>query len=333
MDVASHGLRLPGREAGPATILRRRVLAALALIAIVTLLVLADSGGYGDTADGEVSPVDAFYYATVAVTTTGYGDIAPVSDRARLVTALVVTPIRVAFLILVVGTTMEVLTDRWREGVLRARWRTRMRDHYLICGYGTKGRAAAKALRGQGHDPDKIVVIEEDPETANLARDDGHAVVIGDATHSSVLVEAAADRAKGMVVALDRDDTAVLVTLTARDLNASLTITASAKEDENTRLLSRSGANSVVTADEATGRLLGIALTHPAHVELLEDLLATGEGMELVEEDHGTPGEGLTLGVVRAGQVVPLTAPGSRAEPGDRVVRIRRANGSSEETT
>ncbi len=326
VGVHERRVRLPGRVAGPARILARRVVAALSLVVVVTLLVLADAEGYGDTVDGVVGFIDAVYYATVAVTTTGYGDIAPVSDRARLVTALIVTPIRVAFLILVVGTTVEVLTDRWREGIRQARWRERMQDHFIICGYGTKGRAAAEALRGDGHDEDRIVVIDRDPSIAEVARRDGFAVIIGDAARTSVLDEAAIRRARGVVVALDRDDTAVLVTLTVRDMNADVTISAGAKEAENTRLLSRSGADSVVLADEASGRLLGIALSHPAHVQLLEDLLSTGEGLELVETDQAENG-GVVLGVVRDDVVVPLTRPGVTVREGDRVVRIRSAPG------
>lgn len=317
-------LRLPGLPAGPAEILGRRVAAALFLVFLVTMLVLLDTDGYGDTADGSVSVIDAIYYATVAVTTTGYGDIAPITEQARLITALVVTPIRVTFLILVVGTTVEVLTDRWRDGLREQRWRKRMTDHFIICGYGTKGRAAASALTGQGNDASKIVIVDRSESSISRAQRDGYAVIAGDATRSSVLIDAQIGDARGVVVALDRDDTAVLVTLTARDLNADVPISASAKEEENTSLLTRSGADSVVTADEATGRLLGIAITYPAHVELLEDLLSAGEGLELVEEAYDAGG-GVTLGVVRDDVVIPLTEPGLTVAADDRVVRIRAA--------
>lgn len=322
---AGHRLRLPGRPAGAAQVLARRVAAAVALILIVMVLVLLDRDGYGDIVDGTVGFVDALYYATVAVTTTGYGDIAPVTSQARTVTALVVTPLRVGFLILVVGTTVEVLTDRWREGIRRERWRDRMHDHIIICGFGTKGRAAAEALVGRGHPVDGIVVVEEKEHVATQAQAEGYAVVVGDATRSAVLAEAAVRRARGVIVALDRDDTAVLVTLTARDLNPDVAITASAKEEENTRLLTRSGADTVVTADEATGSLLGTAITHPAHVALIEDLLRPGEGIDLVEEPFDGSGGGLTLGVVRDGVVVPLAGAGADAQPrqGERVVRVR----------
>ena len=50
------------------------------------------------------------YYATVSLSTTGYGDITPVSPGARLVNILVVTPLRILFLLILIGTTLEALT-------------------------------------------------------------------------------------------------------------------------------------------------------------------------------------------------------------------------------
>ena len=75
-------------------------------------LVYFDRGSYTDNYDGEVSLVDAVYYATVTISTTGYGDITPVRAHARIVNAIVVTPLRVLFLVLLVGTTLEVLANQ-----------------------------------------------------------------------------------------------------------------------------------------------------------------------------------------------------------------------------
>ena len=82
----------------------RRLLLALALITLVAVLTV-QRDGFVDPEDGSISVLDAFYYSTVTVTTTGYGDIRPVSDGARLATTLLVTPARVLFLIVLVGTT------------------------------------------------------------------------------------------------------------------------------------------------------------------------------------------------------------------------------------
>src|SRR5690606_27672006 len=165
--------------------------------------------GYRDL-DGEVTALDAVYYATVAVTTTGYGDIVPVTPVARLVTVLVVTPMRVAFLILVVSTTVEVLAASTRYLFRVRRWRRTMEDHYVICGYGTKGRSAASTLISQDTPIDRIIVVEIDSRVADEAAAAGHAVVVGDCTREETLKRARVEQARGVVVAVSRDDTAVL---------------------------------------------------------------------------------------------------------------------------
>jgi hypothetical protein len=80
---------------------------------------------------------DAFCYVTVSLSTTGYGDIVPVTPEARLLTTVVITPLRLLFLIVLVGTTVELRTEHSRQAVriatggssgsIRARRRSRGR--------------------------------------------------------------------------------------------------------------------------------------------------------------------------------------------------------------
>ena len=101
--------------------------------------------------------VDAIYYTTVTLSTTGYGDIAPVAPHTRLINAFVVTPLRIAFLVLLIGTTLEVLATQGRERFRIARWRKSMDDHVVVVGYGTKGRSAVDTLvnNGRRQGPDR----------------------------------------------------------------------------------------------------------------------------------------------------------------------------------
>ncbi|HEU5141980.1 MAG TPA: potassium channel family protein, partial [Solirubrobacterales bacterium] len=133
-------IELPGGDASPLRKILSRLAVALALIALVAGVSYAGRDGYVDPDDEVMSVLDAFYYSTVSITTTGYGDIRPVTDEARLVTTVVVTPARVLFLILLVGTTLEILAERSREAFRLARWRRRLKDHTIVCGYGVKGR-------------------------------------------------------------------------------------------------------------------------------------------------------------------------------------------------
>jgi voltage-gated potassium channel len=326
-------VELPGSEAGPLRKIGVRVLVALALICLVALTTYLGRDGYLDPEDDSISLLDAFYYSTVSITTTGYGDIRPVTDEARLVTTLLVTPARVLFLVLLVGTTLEILAERSRAAIRRARWRRSLRDHTIICGYGTKGRSAFRVLNGHGVDPSQVVVIDQREEMRARAKADGLAAIAGNATAQEVLAAAGVAEARSVIVAVDRDDTAVLITLTARELAPDVQIVAAAREEENVHLLHQSGADSVITSSGAAGRLLGLSTQSQALSDVIEDLLSVGEGLDIAEreirEEEAGPlrsveREGPVVGVIRGGEL--LRFDDERAQQvraGDRLVELR----------
>jgi voltage-gated potassium channel len=309
-----------------------RLALAIGLVVFVAVLAYLGRDGYIDPEDDSVSLLDAFYYSTVTITTTGYGDIRPVSDGARLVTTVIVTPARILFLILLVGTTLEVLTERTRDALRLSRWRKTLKDHVIICGFGTKGRAAVTTLLGHGYRPDQIVVVDESPSARGKATSMGMSAVAGSATTQHALQDAGITEAAAVVVAVDRDDAAVLATLTARELNPDATLVGAVREDENAHLLHESGANSVITSSSSAGRLLGLATTTPDVAQVIEDLLSVGAGLDIVERPVEAaevgPLEGLRTGnpvvaVSRGGELLRFDDPrAARLEPGDALVEV-----------
>jgi len=274
-----------GRRRGPLAQLAARGALALCLLLVVAITVWLGRDGYIDEAGSPITFLAALYYASVSVTTTGYGNITPVTDAARVATIVVVTPARILFLLLLLGTTIELLTERWRDEYRRSRWRDDVDDHYVICGFGVKGRAAALALMADGVPLEAIAIIEPDALIAAEASRDGYTVIVGDSTRRTTLREARTDRARAVIVATDRDATAVLTTLTARELAPGASIVAAVREDENRHLLEQSGADAVVTSSETAGRLLGITSRHPESARVVEDLLDTAHGLILVERE------------------------------------------------
>ena len=175
---------LPDRTRSPWWELGRRLLLAVAILLGTVLIVYLDRDAYRDGNDPPhygVDFVDAIYYTTVTLSTTGYGDIAPVAPHARLINAFVVTPLRIGFLVLLIGTTLEVLASQGREMFRVARWRRHMGSHVVVIGYGTKGRAAVDTLINNGLDRESIVVVDPGATALQEAHADGLAVVTGDA--------------------------------------------------------------------------------------------------------------------------------------------------------
>jgi voltage-gated potassium channel len=287
-EQSRHGyVVLPDRGNSIWRALGYRLLLGIAIVGVTVLIVYVDRGGYTDSNDptGRINLVDSIYYTTVTLSTTGYGDIAPVASHARLINAFVVTPLRIAFLVLLIGTTLEVAATQGRRLLRIARWRRHMSDHVVIVGYGTKGRSAAETLVNNGVSREQIVVVDKGGAAVSDAHADGLAVVTGDATRSGVLQRAGVEQATQVIITTDRDDSNVLSTLTVRQLNADAYIVASVREHENAPLMKQSGADSVITSSDAVGRLLGLSSLSPTLGTVMEDLLSYGEGLEVAERD------------------------------------------------
>ncbi|MFE0699426.1 potassium channel family protein [Streptomyces sp. NPDC058872] len=312
----------------------KRLLMALGVLVVTVFIVYFDRDGYHDNANETVGFLDCVYYATVTLSTTGYGDIVPYSDSARLANVLLVTPLRVLFLIILVGTTLEVLTERTREEFRLNRWRSTLRDHTVIVGFGTKGRSAIQTLCATGLRKDQIVIVDPSSKVIETANADGFVGVIGDATRSDVLLRAEVQRARQIVIATQRDDTAVLVTLTARQLNRGAKIVAAVREEENAPLLRQSGADAVITSASAAGRLLGLSVLSPSAGTVMEDLIQQGSGLDLVERPVTKSEAGksvretedLVVSVLRGHRLIGYDDPvASPLEITDRVITIVRA--------
>ncbi|MBO0880483.1 MAG: potassium channel family protein, partial [Mycobacterium sp.] len=306
-----HTLSFPRNRPAPLVRLAFRFAIALGILLLATVLVYVDRSGYRDSAGGGLSFLDSLYYSTVSLTTTGYGDVVPVTPGARLLTIVLITPLRLAFLAILLTATLFALTEQFRREQREHTWRKRMRQHTIICGYGIQGRAAARSIALSEPDAD-IVVLDVAAEAAERAVGDGYIASRGDAREERTLAGVNMATADRVVVAVGRDDTAALVTLTVRRLNSAAFVVASVVEQENAPLLRQSGASVVVSSHDSAGALLGMSSTSPMAGAVAEDLLDFSHGMDLSERPVRAHEIGrrlhelrdLVLGVVREGQLI-----------------------------
>jgi voltage-gated potassium channel len=318
---------------GPLRALAVRLVLAIVLVLATVGIIYLDRDGYRDVNEDGLTLLDCFYYAVVSLSTTGYGDITPATPEARLVNVLAITPARVLFLIILVGTTLEVLTDQYRNSLRVTRWRRKLKDHVIICGYGTKGRAAVSALLETGYDKSRIVLVENRDEAIRQATANGLVVIEGNATRSAVLNQADVKNCKSVIIATDSDEASVLITLTVRQLTAGqVRIIAAVREQENAALLKQSGAHHVIVSSSTAGRLLGLTTTAPPLIDVVEDLLTPGQGMALAMRSAERPEVGrnprelqtLVVALIRRGKVLPLGGDQLvTIETGDMLVYIR----------
>lgn len=212
-----------------------------------------------------------------------------------------------------------------------------MRNHVVVVGFGTKGKSAVETLQNNGANPSQVVIIDSRSSAITDANLRGYAAIEGDATRREILRRAEIMKARQVVITVDRDDSAILVMLTVRQLNPSAHVVVAVREDDNASLLRQSGANSVVTSSEAVGRVLGLSAISPNLGSIIEDLLSSREGLEVAErpvtrEEVGrSPGEvdgERVIAVVRNRTLRRFYDPTvAKLEAGDQVVVVRHAAG------
>lgn len=262
-----------------------RFLGALFLLVLNAGIVYLDREGYRDANNDGLSWVDCLYYSSVTLSTTGYGDISPYTEQARLINFLLLTPLRFAFIALFVGTTIEVLTKRSRQAFRESRWRKTVNQQFIIVGYGVKGRAAVKTLIASGVPAKSIVVIESTSIHQKELEQLQVVVVHGDASREETLQAAEITRASQVIISVDSDDTAVLITLVARRLNPTANIVVAVREGVHNKTFVQSGANTVINTDESTGHILADTALSPLAGNIISDLLDPTEGLEVRQRE------------------------------------------------
>jgi voltage-gated potassium channel len=255
----------------------------LLLIALVILIHWWDRDGLKDGHDGVVSFLDVVYFTMISITTTGFGDIAPISDRARLIEAVIVTPVRIAILFIFVGAAYDFVIKRSWEKWRMARIQEQLTDHVVVLGYGVSGSQSVGELIERGIDPRCIVVIDPSEDRLAEAERLGVNVMAGDATRDETLKSVRIDRAQSVLVSAGRDDTSILIVLTVRHLAPTVPISVVVRADDNELLARQAGANNVINPVRFTGLLLAGSVKGAHIADYLADLASVGGRVQLVE--------------------------------------------------
>jgi voltage-gated potassium channel len=228
--------------------------------------------------------LDSLYMTVTTMATVGFGEIHPLSPNGRLFT--------IGLIVLGVGGALYLLTTMMQfvfEGHLgrdleRRRMERRierLREHFILCGYGRVGRQIARDFQ-EAKAP--FVVIDVSQTSLDRASEDGCLVVRGDAADDETLRRAGIDRARGLVTCVNSDADNIFVTLSARALSAGLFIVARSNNDDAAPKLHRAGADRVVSPYSIGGRQMAMLATRPAAVEFVDRVLSRGD-VDLLLED------------------------------------------------
>ncbi|HEU4603670.1 MAG TPA: potassium channel protein [Steroidobacteraceae bacterium] len=311
-----------------------RAAAVLTLYAIVILVFWIGREGLRDNYDNHISFSDVVYFSMVTVTTVGYGDIVPVARSARLIDAVLVTPIRLVIWLVFLGTTYQLVLQRLVEDLRMRRLQAKLANHVVVCGFTHSGACVAHELVVRGMDKRQILIVDRDRTELEAAAEQGFIGILGDATREETLREAMLASARAIFVCTERDDTNVLIVLTARQIAPQIRVIARVEEAENEKLLRQSGADATILPSRVGGILMANAIENSALSNYFMDLISATGGVVLVEREARQEEVGrmpreientLIVAVIRDGRELGVDDPGAMLRAGDKVLAIRQS--------
>jgi voltage-gated potassium channel len=293
-------------EASPRRTLLRRLYFVVGLCALAFAAVYLDRDGLRDATKSDLGIVDLLYFTMVTVATVGYGDIVPVTPRARLIDAFFIVPIRIGIWFIFLGTAYQFVVQRVIEDYRMKRFQQQLRDHVIVCGYGLSGAVAIRELLESGTDPASIVVIDSLQDTLEAASALGVTGLLGDPSRENLLQQAQVRDAKAVIVAVADDSAAILITLTVRSVSPATRIIVRVQEHVFQRQLRQAGADVIVSSTKMGGLLLADAVQSRYLVPFVNDLLSTRGRVILVERPAELREIGCRTNAVQGALVVGL---------------------------
>ena len=253
------------------------------LYILLTILVTLVIGTVGFIVVDNYPPFDAFYMTLITMTTVGYGETHPLSHAGRVFNSFLII-FGVTTIFIAIGAMTQTIIEREFGEAIGQRRNKRMidklKDHYIICGFGRVGRGAAAELQ---HANVPFVVVDNNPDRVEKAMLAGMLAVAADSTRDETLRLVGIDRARGLVSALATDADNLFVLLSAKGLNPQIYVAARAAEEGAEAKMRRAGADAVFAPYSITGHRLAQALLRPHVVQFL-DFTTKDIGMDIAIE-------------------------------------------------
>jgi voltage-gated potassium channel len=285
----------------------------------IAIAVALATGTIGFTLLEGYDPFDAFYMTLTTITTVGYAEIRHLDRAGRIFNSFLIV-FGVTTIFFAIGAMTQTVIELELGEFFGKRRIKRMIDklekHYIVCGYGRVGRAAAFELQQAGV---PLVVLDRNPDKVERAVRLGLPAFLGDSTQDAVLEEAGVRRAKGLVAALATDADNLVLILSAKTLNPGLRVAARVGDENAEDKLRRAGADVVFAPYTHAGHQLALSLVRP-HVLQFIDAATKSVGLDVsLEQMRVSPGSELASKSLKQVQL--------RRDLGVIVLAIRKGDG------
>ena len=259
--------------------IKRKFLGALILLAVVFMV-----GISGYMIIERWSLLDSLYMTVITIASVGYMEVHPLSHQGRIFTIFLII-FGMGVLLYGISTFTAFLIEGELSAMLRRRKMERrlaaLKGHYIVCGIGGIGRHIIDELYKTKR---PFVAVDSNEEVCNELASRGILVVRGDATSSSIMRAANAEKAKGIFCALPNDADNLLLILTAKGINQGIKIVAKAREDESENKMRKAGADGVILPKFIGGLRMASQMIRPETVTFLDKMLKSPDSVFRVED-------------------------------------------------
>ena len=267
------------------------------LIIIIILFIYGVVGSYFIM---KLNFIDSVYYSVITMATVGYGDYIPKTGIQKMfATTLALSG--VALLAYVFNTLLTNFQERlilFSKGVRKMKLIEKMKDYYIICGYGRVGKVVLNELIERNQN---VVIIEKNEEIVEKIEETDSLIAIHeDATDNDLISKLAGDKCRSVILCTGEDVINIFIALTIRETNPDTWIVSRASKIENISRLKKAGANKVVSPEVIGGRdlyfesarprLLNITIRHDFDKIFNESEIINKHGCNLENVQYHLPG-------------------------------------------
>ena len=236
------------------------------IIYFIALIVIGSLGYYA-IGGSKWTLLDSIYMTIITLASVGYGEVHALDNSGKIWSILLII-----FGVTGVGALFRTINEEFIKSQLF--WKKKMKktisklkNHYIICGYGRMGAVIAKELKEKNQ---KFLIIENNEQKVEIIRDSGMLCLQGDATSEDTLLSAQIDKASGVAVVLDTDQDNLFVTMSIKTIFPDIFLLSRCAREDNQVKLIRAGANKVINPYVSGGHRMAEILIKP----LVEDSIS-----------------------------------------------------------
>jgi len=205
--------------------------------------------------------IDSIYMTIITLSTVGFAEVHELTTIGKFWTILLIIFGVSGFALFIsqLGENLMELREMRLQRVQNIL--KKLRNHYIIFGYGRMGTIIADELAMK-----KViyVVVENDEEKIIALQEKGYQYYRGDATTDETLEAISIKHAKGIVVALGTEQDNLFVTMSARTLNKNANLLSRCSNQDTEYKLKRAGADKVINPYVAGGHKMAELLIEPS---------------------------------------------------------------------